>query len=158
MEIIIDQERLKAPSIELSRTILHECFHAYIYGKIHQEEIHNGLGPEPNFSKDWKQYKLQYGDTAQHFYMANKYMKHMKEGLEDYFFLNENSSEREIFMNHVSGNDYWKGVDSFIEQLCWGGLKETDAWENYIQKDNNYFLYNFTMSDFVTKWPKENCN
>uniref|UniRef100_UPI0025BFBD77 hypothetical protein n=1 Tax=Marinilabilia sp. TaxID=2021252 RepID=UPI0025BFBD77 len=162
MTIIIDQDRLSAPSIALARTILHECFHAYIFGKIFQEEIHNGLAPEPDFSKDWTQYKLLYGgvEPSQHNYMADKYLEFMKQGLKDFFNLSDNSSLREEFLNGPEGVEnisYWD-LDTFLEVLAWGGLRETDAFQKYYQDLENYRNYNLFRMDFLPKWPKENCN
>jgi hypothetical protein len=156
MEIIIDQERLTAPSISLARTILHECFHAYIYAKLFEPSIHQGLAPEPNFLSDWNQYKSQYGDTAQHNYMADKYLNYMKDALASFYYLPDHDRERMLFEGEVGDNDYWD-VGTFFEVLSWGGLKETDAFKDYYRDLKNQRDYNFYQTDFIPLWPTENC-
>ena len=152
MEIIIDQERLTAPSISLARTILHECFHAYIYAKLFEPNLHQGLAPEPNFLSDWNQYKSQYGDTAQHNYMADRYIGFMKDALASFYYLSDHDRERKLFEGTVGDNDFWD-VDTFFEVLSWGGLKKTDAFKDYYRDLKNQREYNFYLTDFIPKWP-----
>ncbi len=79
MSVYISDDRLSASSLEVARTILHECFHAYLYGKLYESDIHNGLAPEPDFEKDFNNYANVYGssggsNSAQHNYMATMYV------------------------------------------------------------------------------------
>ncbi|MGQ1908983.1 hypothetical protein ACT3CE_04280 [Marinifilum sp. RC60d5] len=159
MYVYVSEDRLNESSLEIARTILHECFHAYIYGKLYGEDIHNGLAPEPDFAKDFAEYEKKYkisdeDNESQHNYTADKYRTYMKEGLKTYF---EADPKYSRLMDFFSDDPNWHGVDYMYESLTWGGLKKTDAWKEYIKtpgneqklKDQKQFIYRYL--------PKENC-
>ncbi len=155
IDITIDQDRLNATSIQLANTILHETFHAYIYGKLYDSELHTGLCPEPNFVDDFEAYNQQFGDQSQHNYMANKYIEYMRNGLQDYF---GEESYRTTFLNYVGDMTQWYGEQNLMECLSWSGLKGTVAWSEYYSNQTNKTKYDQTMQDIVPLLPDEKCN
>jgi len=155
MVITINTDRLNSPSIELARTILHESFHAYLYGKVYEEELHNGLAPEPNFSQDYQKYKEKFGEPDwQHPYIADKYLSYMKQGLLELF---NSESYKDNFLSYVKDNNNWFGLDFMLECLAWGGLQGTDAWTTFYSDATNKTNYDNTMGNIVNLIPKENC-
>ncbi|MFV0593451.1 MAG: hypothetical protein ACK5M7_18915 [Draconibacterium sp.] len=158
MEIKIDTDRLIESSMELARTILHESFHAYIFGKLYESELHTGLCPEPNFEDDFRDYAEKYGEgenpQVQHNYIADKYIVYMKQGLKDYF---DGESYKTSFLNYVEENEYWYGTDFMLESLSWGGLQKTDAWFAYAADSEVMQKYGYTMGLIVPFLPTENC-
>jgi len=155
MEIIIDSDRLNASSLELANTILHESFHAYIYGKLYDPELYTGPFPEPNFVEDFKAYESKYGDNlAQHNYMAEQYITYMKQGLNDYF---NTESYQSTFLNYVSDMTSWYGTDFMLECLAWSGLKETEAWSEFYIDPINKAKYDETYQSIIGLLPNENC-
>ena len=157
MEITIDTDRLNAPSIELARTILHESFHAYIFAKLYEEKMHTELCPEPDFERDFNDYKAKYSEvgSTQHNYMADKYLTYMKQGLNDYF---NGETYKANFVNYVDDNTNWYGTDFLFECLAWGGLKGTEAWAAFSSDSEKMNKYNQTIGTIVPLLPKENCN
>jgi hypothetical protein len=155
IDITIDQDRLNATSMELANTILHETFHAYIYGKLYDSKLHTGLCPEPNFVDDFETYKQQFGDQSQHNYMANKYIEYMRNGLQDYF---GGESYRTTFLNYVGDMTQWYGEQNLMECLSWSGLKGTVAWSEYYLNQTNKTRYDETMQYIVPLLLQENCN
>jgi len=78
--ITIDQDRLDDSAIEIARTMLHECFHAYIFGQIH--DLANFTGLTSDFANDWKLYRNLL--NSHHEYIIDKYLIFMMDGLEDF--------------------------------------------------------------------------
>ncbi|MCX6237132.1 MAG: hypothetical protein NTY07_06160 [Bacteroidia bacterium] len=158
MDITIDIDRLNGPSLKLAETILHESFHAYIFGKVWEAGLHNGLCPEPDFAKDWAAYDKKFGskDTAQHNYMADKYISFMKAGLRQYY---NNESYSETFTTGVSNLniDGWDGIDFMLECLAWTGLQSTDAWQAYQSDPAKLKKYTDNMTNIIAILPIENC-
>lgn len=155
MEIIIDIDRLNASSMELANTILHESFHAYIYGRLYDSETHTGSFPEPNFEEDFRAYETKYGDSfAQHNYMADRYIMYMKQGLSDYL---SDESYNLSFLNYVSDMTSWYGVDFMLESLAWSGLKGTEAWSEFYNNPSNKAKYDDTYQFIIDLLPKEDC-
>ncbi|MGQ1908386.1 hypothetical protein ACT3CE_01225 [Marinifilum sp. RC60d5] len=158
MYVYVSEDRLNESSLEIARTILHECFHAYIYGKLYGEDIHNGLAPEPDFAKDFAEYEKKYkisdeDNESQHNYMADKYRTCMKEGLNTYFEADPNYNR---LINFFSDLPDWHGVDYIYESLTWGGLKKTDAWSEYISNPENLKKCN-SQNEIYQYLTKENC-
>ncbi len=154
ISVIINSQMMNRSSLQLARTVLHECFHAHMFGKLHQGKLHNSL-PEPNFEKDFKEYEKKFGeDNAQHDYMADKYRKHMKEGLREYF---RNESYYQNAISNFDGNMYWKGEDFMLECLTWTGLKKTNAWEGFIKDATNKKKYDEQYQFIINQLPKERC-
>ncbi len=154
IKVIINSHWLQRSSLELARTFLHESFHAYIFGKLYQEELHNSL-PEPNFKKDFEEYERRFGKkNAQHNYMADKYRKHMKEGLKKYF---KNEPYYQNAINNFAGNIYWVDEDFMLECLTWTGLKKTNAWKNFIKNDTIKQKYNEQYQFIINQLPEEKC-
>lgn len=154
MEIIIDIDRLNASSMELANTILHESFHAHIYGKLYDPELYTGPFPEPNFKEDFEAYRIKYGDSSQHNYMADKYITYMKQGLNDYF---NTESYQSAFLNYVSDMTSYYGTDFMLECLAWSGLKETEAWSEFYNDPINKAKYDETYESIIGLLPNENC-
>lgn len=140
MDIIIDNDRLNASGLKLARTILHECFHAYIFGKLKEAGLHKGIAPEPDWKSDYKLYKDFYypkdeGNDAgdvQHNLMADKYRKFIKQGLYDYWN-KQNNIDRYTSYVEDSFPDF--ELDDLFEALTWEGLKQTDAWGDLESND-----------------------
>ena len=156
--IYLSENRLNKSSLEVARTILHESFHAYLYGKIHDGAIHNGLAPDPDFVTDFNNYAKVYGkgssNSAQHNYMATMYIRYMKEGLKEFFNSDPHYME---YASNNSSDDRWN-LDSMFEGLAWGGLRGTDSWKDF--KLNNPAKvndFNLQLSYFVNSYgfPKD---
>lgn len=149
-----DVDTTKTP-VEIARVLLHEAFHLYIFGKIHQEDLHNGLCDEPNFKQDYETYKntyslelesenkdgfekanLQVDGGPHHNYMVEHYMFFMKEGLKDFIFSDQ---EYVTALNEAlkeDANDFEK-QNELIECLAWGGLSDTPEYKRrFKDKDN----------------------
>jgi len=156
--IYLSENRLEKSSLEVARTILHECFHAYLFGKLNEDDIHNGLAPEPDFVKDFENYSEIYGkgnsNSAQHNYMASMYINFMTEGLKSFF----NSDPQYIeYASNNSSMERWD-LDSMLEGLAWEGLHGTDTWKDF--KVNNPAKvdgFNLQLSYFVNnaEFPKD---
>ena len=154
MSITIDKDWINSSNfVELANTIIHECFHAYIYGKIYDiNGSHSNILPEPDFDKDFKEYQRLYGgNNAQHNYMAYEYLKFMKKALSDYFNDNANTDSRDKFLNYVSDMSAWKGTDKLFESLAWSGLKTTQAWKDLGSDTTAIKEYNATFSSLLSK-------
>jgi len=170
MEIIIDRDRLNAKGIELARTFLHECFHAYIFGKIYDSELHTGLCKEPYFKDDFRKYKEMYTHKQffedeiitlqemglntteeyvgedQHNWMADMYIGFMVAGLKEFI---QSEPYYDKYIKGLEGCGDWFGLDTFLECLAWGGLKDTDAWSDFESEDNEmYQKYKILMDHF----------
>ena len=154
--ITINAGRLNASSPELARTILHETFHAYIYGKLFEEKLHTGLCPEPHFKRDFAMYRTKYGDNAsRHNDMSDKELTDMEKTLSDYF---NHEPYKDTFLNYVGDNTNWYGTNDLFMCLAWGGLKATEAWDQFSSNPENLTKYNQTMGAIVSLLPQENCN
>ncbi len=152
ISIIINSQTMNRSSLELARTILHECLHAHIFAKLYQGELHNSL-PEPNFERDFKEYDKIFGEKqSQHNYMADKYREHMKEGLRKYF---QNESYYQKTITYLKGNNYWVDEDFMLECLTWTGLKKTKAWKNFIKNTENKKKYDEQYQFIISQLPKE---
>ncbi|MDM8161652.1 hypothetical protein QUH73_17685, partial [Labilibaculum sp. K2S] len=159
MSVYISEDRLKESSLEVARTILHECFHAYMYGKLYEDDIHNGLAPEPDFARDFAEYEKKYkisddNNQSQHNYMADKYRTYMKEGLK-IFFKAESYYNR--FVDYYSDSQSWHGVDYMLECLTWGGLRHTEAWNVLLSDEQEKNKYYDQFNNIISALPKD-CN
>ena len=158
LEIALDRGRLYDASIEIARTLLHECFHAYIFGKLHSDVPPDGLFPEPNFESDWEDYISEFGpENAQHNYMADNYIESMKTALRDYYHHPDHIGDVEDINNFVEDNSYWYGEDFLFECLAWGGLKNTAAWDDFQADEGKYEKYLNTRNFIFSLLPKEKC-
>lgn len=157
-EIALDRGRLYDSSIEIARTLIHECFHAYIFGKLYDNVPHDGLFPEPNFVSDWTDYVSEFGPAnAQHNYMADHYIESMKTALRDYYHHPDHIGDVEALNNLFQNNSYWYGEDFMFECLAWGGLKNTAAWDDFQADEEKYEKY-LNIRDYIFGFlPKEKC-
>ena len=156
-EIALDRGRLYDASIEIARTLLHECFHAYIFGKLYDDVPHDGLFPEPNFDSDFADYESEFGPDAQHNYMANHYIESMKTALRDYYHHPDHIGDVEAIFNYTEDHPYWYGEDFLFECLAWGGLKNTAAWDDFQADEEKYEKYSNTRDYIFDLLPKEKC-
>lgn len=156
MDITINTPRLNASSLQLARTILHESFHAYIYGKLYDSKLHNALCPEPNFQADIDEYRRLYDkdpNCTQHSYIADKYIPYMKQALNDYFNIEPYKS---AFLGIAQNNVNWQGTDFLFECLAWEGLQGTDAYTSFMSDPGNREKYMKTM-DIARLLPSLEC-
>jgi hypothetical protein len=153
LEITINEARLNDASLEIARTILHECFHAYIYGKYYQNELHTGLCPEPDFKRDFDNYTKKYGRENDHNYMADKYRSFMIEGLKTYL---QNEKYYDKILPILKENIFWVNEDFMLECMTWGGLHNTNAWKEYY-KDTQKEQYDNQRKFIINLLPKEKC-
>ncbi len=123
--IILSQNRMNSQSfLETARTLLHETFHAHLFGMTVDEDLYNSLG-EADFNDVWEQYKLTHPNETQHNWMADNYIKYMKEGLEK-IYNNWDERKRTRFENYVNDVEYGNDRDLMFTCLAWQGLLGKD--------------------------------
>jgi len=105
----------QATKIAIARTILHEMLHAYMISHIDDVNAGNTV--------DVRQFLLLWNyirnttspggstQTAQHEYMANRFIPHLKASLKEY--------------------DGGTQPDQYYEDLAWGALFETDTFNHF---------------------------
>lgn len=74
--IEISQDRMNSQSfLETARTLLHETFHAHLFGMVIDPNLYNSLG-EDYFETAWEKYKRTHSEETQHNWMADNYIVH----------------------------------------------------------------------------------
>ncbi len=123
--IILSQDRMNGQSfLETARTLLHETFHAHLFAMYKDPNLYNSLG-EGDFIKTWDKYKLSHPNETQHNWMADNYIKYMKEGLEK-IYNNWDEAKRTRFENYVNDVEYGNDRDLMFTCLAWQGLLGKD--------------------------------
>ncbi len=135
--------------LETARTILHETFHAHLFGMIDDPTLYNSLG-EMDFGETWKQYKIDHPLETQHNWFAENYIPYMTEGLRKMYDQWDHRS-RSVFENYISDMENGN-VDWMIECIAWGGLLGNDhdlTTEGKSFYEQNGTKYDDTMRDIV---------
>ncbi|WP_461640208.1 hypothetical protein [Labilibaculum euxinus] len=161
--IEISQDRMNSQSfLETARTLLHETFHAHLFGMNVDQDLYNSFG-EIDFNDTWEKYKLTHPNETQHNWMADNYIKYMKEGLEK-LYNNWDEAKRNQFENYV--NDirdennavYGNDRDWMFTCLAWQGLLGKDhnkTKEGATFYKENRAKYNTTHRDIISMLTKD---
>ena len=158
LTITLDVDRLNGSNLEIAETILHEAFHAYIFGKLYGGDNSNGIIPQPDFVNDFNAYAIKFDEYSdqQHNFMADNYRNFMIQGLSDFFSA---SPEYRTFDRNVKASyDEYIGLQELFSDLAWTGLEGTSAWTTFNSNATNVANYNYTMSFIVPLLPKSECN
>jgi len=153
--ITISEEQLLKSNLEIAETLLHEAFHAYIFGKLYGGDNSSGITPEPDFARDFEKYRLLFYPEPYHNYMATYYRNFMIEGLQTFY---SQSPEYANVDSYASANyTAYHGLDDLFSTLAWMGLENTEAYIQYMSNPTNATNYNFYLNSIVRLLPKKDC-
>lgn len=161
LTIYISQSRMQTQSfLETARTILHETFHAHLYGMIYAED-NTAFNTIPDadgldFRTNWDKYIKLHPKQTQHNWMAEKYIGLMKEGLSKLYEQWDDATKIR-FEEYAGVTD--ANRDFMFECIAWHGLlgenhDMTEAGKEFYTKKGEEYE---KMKDEVIRYLGKNC-